>query len=106
MKKTRNRTLMIILVLFLSIILARPLLAATSISATASCRMPYFVTMPDGQKVLAETENTDQDTNIAEAEENNDSFIAEDEPNLIQQQEEVVSGEDEEIQLINTVCAR
>jgi hypothetical protein len=67
--------------------------------------MPFYVTTPDGEKVLAESEKERLNQNTIEVEEKNKQ-PTETKPALIQQEEEIVSEDQKEIKIITTVCAR
>ena len=105
MRKARERAIILVMALLIGIISVKPIFAETSATFSASCYMPYYVTMPEGEMVLAESENAGQDTKVAENQEIEKSNI-ENETNLIQQQEEIISEDSEEIELIKTVCAK
>ena len=110
MKKYRKNIAVTILALFLGIIFLGPLFAGNTATFSVSCYMPYYVTLSDGEKVLAESEKAKQDTSIAENKKE-ESFIAENKNNenknnFIKQKEEIVSKDKKEVQLITTVCAK
>ena len=112
MKGIIKIALFIICILLLSIALTKPLLAGTSISGTATCKVPFILVMPDGTKlaveetIFAEETIVEQKTNIADNNGDDDSLTVEQDPNFIMQQEEKISEDNKEVKLINTVCAR
>ncbi|MFC1708910.1 hypothetical protein ACFL2J_02475 [Candidatus Omnitrophota bacterium] len=95
MRKKEKMILLVVMAFFLAI-LVRPLFADTTISGITRCRLTHAITMSEEQIIAAEAKNTEQ---ISETKKNSNS-------NTILQQEEVISEETEEVELINTVCAR
>lgn len=92
----------------MGIIFLKPAFAGkTSVTFTASCYMPEYITTLDGERVLADSEKAKQKESAVEKEENNEeNSLAENKTNIIRQQEEIVSDNNSETQLITTVCAR
>jgi hypothetical protein len=93
MNRIINRASIIIWLSLLTIVSASPVLAGNSISAQASCHVPFLITMSDGKKVSAESINTNQETIITE--QNRDLLT-----------KEITTDKDGEVKLINTVCAK
>lgn len=107
MKKVGKITVIVVLVLSLGIIFIGPAISGTSISAVATCHVPYLITLSDGTKVASESEESNKEIElIPQPSENTQSYIAEEKPNLIQQQEEVTSEDSAQVKLITTVCAK
>lgn len=106
-KKFEKIAVMAILVLSIGINFVGPVFSGTSISGVATCHVPYLITLSDGTKVAAESEASNQETNLtSKPTENKDVSVAEESPDLIKQQEEVVSEDSTEAKLITTVCAK
>jgi len=80
------------------------MLAANTAVFSVSCYMPYYVTTDNGDQVLAEAQ-TNQETAIVQ-EQKTDEITAEEDIAFVEQQERVVSQENGEAELINTVCAK
>jgi len=105
MKKTKKRALVLILALSIFSILIAPLFGETSASYHVSCRMPLLITLENGNKVL-DTLGENLETSQTEPEKEVRYFITENNSNLIEQQEKIVSEENKEVALITTVCAK
>ncbi|MDD5005937.1 MAG: hypothetical protein PHS93_05490 [Candidatus Omnitrophica bacterium] len=104
------RVILTIAILILGIILVKALFADGSFTAAATCYMPQYVTLANGEKVLADSinngNNQNNQINVPEVnkEEIEEDAIAENASALIQQQEEVVL--EDGLGLITTVFAR
>ena len=70
MKQAKKTLLTVILILFIGNINLGLIFAGNSASASfsVSCYMPYYVTMPNGEKVLAENQQTKQETIVIKEE--------------------------------------
>ena len=101
MRRARERAIILVMALLLGIISIKPIFAETSATFSASCYMPFYVDMPEGKMAPTNSENNIQEANtlvqINEIKE---------ESNLTQQQEEIISEDSEEIEIIKTVCAK
>ena len=105
MKQIKKTPVIVTLVLSMGFIFLYPAFAEQSASFSASCYMPRYVTMESGEMVLADSERTNQNINIAESHKIEEIKILENETELIQQ-EEIILENDAEIEVITTVCAR
>lgn len=106
MRKIGKINLIIILALFFGAYLVTPIFAGTSISGTVSCRVPHIIALSDEDQALAE-EKVKANTNIAEAaEENFNSIMVESKLLATIQQEEVISEDTNEVEIIITICAK
>jgi hypothetical protein len=101
MKKIGKITLLITLIL---LIVGNCAFASDSISAMAYCRVPYIIKLSDQADAIAEEEIAEQNS-ISQTQENIGT-LSSDNSNTIQQQEEAVSENSQETEIINTVCAR
>ena len=103
--KQIKKAAIITLVLSMGFIFLYPAFAGQSASFSASCYMPRYVTMESGEMVLADSERANQNTTIVESHKIEETNIAENKTELIQQ-EEIILEIDGEIEAITTVCAR
>ena len=104
MKEQHKKLRLAIITLLLTIGLAAQLFAGNSISGVARCRVPHIISITEEQNVIIE--KSTQNTDAVQTAENNDSLNKEADSGSTIQQNEVVLEETEEVELMNTVCAR
>ena len=105
MKGIRKRAIIVMVALLIGIMCIKPASAEKTATFSASCYMPFYVEMPNGEMVLADSKITKQDTNITESQKIEETNIIENKTEFIQQ-EEITLENDEEVELIKTVCAK
>ena len=97
-------TLLIMLVLFVAGNMAVPCFASTSISARVYCRVPHIITLSDELKESSKEEIT-ENYPTSQPEQITSSLDTENSES-INQKEEIISEDGQELEIINTVCAR
>ena len=99
-----KKTALIMLVLFIAGNVAVPCFASTSISARVYCRVPHIITLSDESNDAPKEEITENYP--APQSEPISSSLDSGSAESINQKEEIISEDGQELEIINTVCAR
>ena len=105
MRKARKRASIVMVVLLIGIMFIKPVSAEKSVTFSASCYMPFYMEMPSGEMILAEDVESWEAIKEAETQKLEKSKIENNEIISIQQ-EEIISEDNNEIEIIKTVCAK